>query len=848
MRGSLRILGMLMAVASGCLAAPVRVVTFNIGANWMDGSLSESLNEPGTTDYDSVRDILARIDADVVCLQELANADVAGGTNGGTSSDVHSLAADLGLPYVMIPTNYGAFDFTLRNVILSRYPFLAEAEIGSADYMEAIGAVGDDGERAKEVTRVMPAVEVDVPGTAAPLVVVTLHAKSASGNADKFRRAVEFDRLGNFLSLGGYGATDNVVVVGDFNLSGTEATYAAEPSGLPSTWNRGTDIPLPVTYSTDPDFYYATGYGLTAIDALALDGSGDTSEYGTIDFVLATPAAVLAGAEIYRSELDTSNDVGLAKAGDPPGESWSADASDHYAVFADLELADAVTSYGLSDSVTEVVEGFDGFGGAGDPPVWTVENADWLGVYGGGTEVGTYAFDDGGNRSVGLVPGETEVVFSAEYENRGTAAIPAVEISYLATQFAADAGGTEDSLSVAIQVDGGELLEIPALGFTASADAVVPVSASLSATVSGLDLAAGSSFRLYLTGAKGESSGESPDDVFINEIHYDNESTDVGEFVEVVVGPGFAGDDSGISLWRYNGGDGGLTGGELVLTGADNYGSPGTSNGYRIYHFSIAGIQNGAPDGLALTVDGSVVEFISYEGSFEATEGPAAGMTSVDVGVEQGASTPAGYAAIGRTGAGAEPADFSWVEFGGEVAHSPGEVNAGQVLTGVPVQVSQAISLDDVTVTVVAAEPDHDGDGIPDDEDADDDNDGLSDVAEVALGTNPLDADSDGDGVTDGDEDFDGDGQSNASELLVTLTDPLDGNSRFAAEITAAGGGDLMLVFPTIAGRVYDVWAGAALDGFAFHSRHSGDGDAAVVEIVPVGGSRFFRVSARLDE
>jgi len=45
---------------------------------------------------------------------------------------------------------------------------------------------------------------------------------------------------------------------------------------------------------------------------------------------------------------------------------------------------------------------------------------------------------------------------------------------------------------------------------------------------------------------------------------------------------------------------------------------------------------------------------------------------------------------------------------------------------------------------------DTDLDGLRDSIDPDDDNDGLSDVAELALGTNPLDPDTDHDGVCDG--------------------------------------------------------------------------------------------------
>jgi len=49
---------------------------------------------------------------------------------------------------------------------------------------------------------------------------------------------------------------------------------------------------------------------------------------------------------------------------------------------------------------------------------------------------------------------------------------------------------------------------------------------------------------------------------------------------------------------------------------------------------------------------------------------------------------------------------------------------------------------------------DHDGDGIGNNSDTDDDNDGLSDTAEITIGTNPLLVDTDGDDFIDGSDAF----------------------------------------------------------------------------------------------
>lgn len=121
---------------------------------------------------------------------------------------------------------------------------------------------------------------------------------------------------------------------------------------------------------------------------------------------------------------------------------------------------------------------------------------------------------------------------------------------------------------------------------------------------------------------------------FINEIHYDNAGADTGEFVEIA-GPA-GGDLTGWTLVAYNGSNG-ASYNTVALDGAL---SGSTGQGYAVV--DIAGLQNGSPDGLAL-VDptGTVTEFLSYEGSFTATTGPALGLTSTDISVaEDGTEAP----------------------------------------------------------------------------------------------------------------------------------------------------------------------------------------------------------------
>jgi DNA/RNA endonuclease G (NUC1) len=117
--------------------------------------------------------------------------------------------------------------------------------------------------------------------------------------------------------------------------------------------------------------------------------------------------------------------------------------------------------------------------------------------------------------------------------------------------------------------------------------------------------------------------------VRISEIHYDNVGTDVNEAIEV---EGPAGTDlAGWALVLYNG-NGGVPYDTLELTGilANQCGGRGTAWTWAL------NLQNGSPDGIALvTPRDSVVEFLTYEGTFSATAGPALGVTPTAIPVSQ---------------------------------------------------------------------------------------------------------------------------------------------------------------------------------------------------------------------
>ena len=136
--------------------------------------------------------------------------------------------------------------------------------------------------------------------------------------------------------------------------------------------------------------------------------------------------------------------------------------------------------------------------------------------------------------------------------------------------------------------------------------------------------------------------------VRVSEFHYDNVSTDVGEAIEV---SGPAGTDlTGWSVVLYNG-NGGTVYDTDALTGT----IPATcgDRGVVVLPYPSNGIQNGSPDGIALVnASGTVVEFLSYEGTFAGVGGPANGLVSTDIGLSEAGTEPAGQS-LSRNGAGA---------------------------------------------------------------------------------------------------------------------------------------------------------------------------------------------------
>ena len=172
----------------------------------------------------------------------------------------------------------------------------------------------------------------------------------------------------------------------------------------------------------------------------------------------------------------------------------------------------------------------------------------------------------------------------------------------------------------------------------------------------------------YGAGAPGPGGPTAAGPLWINELHYDDVGVDDDEFVELA-GPAGARLD-GWRLVLYNG-NGGTVYADRALSGVipDHDAGLGTL----AVAYPTNGLQNG-PDGIALVdPSGAVVQFLSYEGVMAGVGGPADGLVSADLGVEESSDTAEGQS-LGLVGTGREPADFAWAAG----PATPGTLNAGQ--------------------------------------------------------------------------------------------------------------------------------------------------------------------------
>ena len=170
----------------------------------------------------------------------------------------------------------------------------------------------------------------------------------------------------------------------------------------------------------------------------------------------------------------------------------------------------------------------------------------------------------------------------------------------------------------------------------------------------------------------------SAQNVWLNELHYDNVSTDEGEFVEIVLEevPGNVLSDYTVTF--YNGNNGSSYDSKTF----DQFTVGVNIDEFTILYYYKEGIQNGEPDGIAIDYQGTLIpgQFLSYEGAFEAIGGPANGVTSTNIGVMEGSTTEIGQS-LQLLGTGAIYNDFIWQE---PATETPGALNNGQIIGGTP--------------------------------------------------------------------------------------------------------------------------------------------------------------------
>lgn len=329
----------------GFAQTAVRVATWNL----------ESVGSPGSDQYEATLDVLDRVCADVVGVNEVNGAD--------DVEHFKTLARDAGYPHIMVPDDKPPFG-SMRNAFMSRYP-ISEGLVYTSDTLS-----GD--EQANDMTRRPVGVVVDVPGDARPLTLIVEHWKSGTDNDDEFRRAIESFRISQALS--NLDPTNSAyVVMGDVNeeadsvpRSPNDFTY--EPSGLPSSFDLGLDLEDMMANEAiynDPFFFLQdeAGPALTPLDSRQLDGHDGTrpSSGRRLDYIFVSPTLLdFAPKSLVYDSSDDGMESELFMCGSPLSASTSTRASDHFLVFADLTVPSFCSDgSGVDTDLDGIMDGCD---------------------------------------------------------------------------------------------------------------------------------------------------------------------------------------------------------------------------------------------------------------------------------------------------------------------------------------------------------------------------------------------------------------------------------------------------------------------------------------------------------
>lgn len=296
---------------------PLRLATWNV----------ESVGVEDSPTWLALVDVLQRLDADVVSLQEVGELE---------RDDLEALASRLGYGEVVVDESIPFGD--LGNAVMSRVP-IVDASVFDGEELA--------GGPARDLTRGLVSVRVQPPGSAVEVGVVGMHFKSGFEVSDIFRRAVDAARLGQ--ALGGLDASDVVLAMGDVNAEPGQVTdpksFDALPEGLPDSYLLGADITGRLSdegLAADP-FALLGETGWSRLRLRQRDGDEATrpSSGRVIDHVFVDGRAdrIPVRGEVYQCEDDTAEQPGVAD-GDPLDNINSClRASDHLPVVVELSLS-----------------------------------------------------------------------------------------------------------------------------------------------------------------------------------------------------------------------------------------------------------------------------------------------------------------------------------------------------------------------------------------------------------------------------------------------------------------------------------------------------------------------------
>ena len=306
---------------AACKGARVRVASFNV----------QYLGSTSSSGFSALVDIIRRVSADVMCLQEVKSWE---------ASRFAALVKQTGYPHSFLGEVTTPMAGGIANACLSRLPLVQGRSLSSGDISTSAWA--------NETGRDIVTVRVRLPN-GRHMLVVNAHLKSGFGDDDRVRRQVETLRVRDVLRQHRKAHPgDAEVVLGDFNVTVDSGylgkVYKAPPYGMPWSYKLGKDISYPITY--DP---FAT-FKAEKLVLTRPTHEDSATNFATripsgkrIDFILFRGAELL-GDEVYEACSDNGVDDGprrdyLPKPwGKPLPCGTNKVASDHRPVFADLRV------------------------------------------------------------------------------------------------------------------------------------------------------------------------------------------------------------------------------------------------------------------------------------------------------------------------------------------------------------------------------------------------------------------------------------------------------------------------------------------------------------------------------